>query len=174
MHDDTLRFGSATELWYELVRDGEQRMHTPLPESIESYLVFVLLRHQRDAAMGGRIMALEWLDSVERVGSERADSLRDVGDRCLLIAGMFPRLAERRQVRPSYYAALGRGAYEAVAASSRAGYAELFEQLARAFDAMLRVLAGLHPRQAPASANVQSIEHELEALMRLTPGLSRH
>ena len=146
MRDESLQLGSPLQLWHDLVREGEERVRTPLPEIIESYLVFMLQRHQGDAALGGRTMALDWLGGMDRVGHERADALRDVGDRCLLISGLFPRLAERRTVQPSYYAALGQAAYGEVAVVTRSGYAELFAQLAKAFDAMLRVLKGLSPR----------------------------
>jgi hypothetical protein len=145
MQDDSLQLGAPLQLWYDLVRDGEERVRTRLPEVIESYLVFMLQRHQGDTVLGARILALDWLEGHECVGRGRADALRDVGDRCLLIAGLFPRLAERRNLQPGYYAALGQAAYGQVAAATRAGYAELFAQLARAFDAMLRVLGGLAP-----------------------------
>lgn len=141
MAHEVPRQGSALQLWHELVRDGEDRAHVELPETVESYLVFMLQRHQRDGLLGARVMALDLLDGLDRVGSDRADALRDVGDRCLLIAGLFPALARRRNVTPRYYAALGRSAYEGVALGTRAGYSELFAQLANAFDAMRRVLA---------------------------------
>ncbi len=146
MQSATLSCGEPLALWYDLVRDGASRAGTRLPESVESYLVFVLQRHQRDVALGGRTIALERLDANDRIGQLRADALRDVGDRCLLIAGLFPRLAERRRVGPDYYAAMGRSAYAGVAAATRAGYAELFAQLAQAFNAMRQVLLGVGPQ----------------------------
>lgn len=146
MRDESLQLGSPLQLWHDLVREGEERVRTPLPEIIESYLVFMLQRHQGDAVLGGRTIALDWLGGMEFAGRERADALRDVGDRCLLIAGLFPRLAHRRNVQPGYYAALGQAAYGEVAVVTRTGYAELFAQLAKAFDAMLRVLRGLSAR----------------------------
>ncbi len=139
----TLREGSQLALWQDLVIDGEQQAQTRLTESVESYLVFVLMRHLRDGALAGRILALEWLQAMEQVGRQRADALRDVGDRCLLIAGMYPKLAERRRVSAGYYAELGQGAYFGVAETARHGYAELFDELARAYRAMVRVLAAL-------------------------------
>jgi hypothetical protein len=52
-------------------------------------------------------------------------------------------LAFATRVGPDYYAALGRSAYAGVAAATRAGYAELFAQLALAFNAMRQVLLGV-------------------------------
>src|SRR5690606_20899169 len=100
-----------------------------LDESRESYLVFVLLRHQRDAQLLARIQALEWLQAQELAGSTRRDALRDVGDRCLLVAGLFPALAERRRVSVDYFVELGRGAYQCVADAGRDAYAGLFARL---------------------------------------------
>jgi hypothetical protein len=140
--------GAQLELWQGLVRDGEERSGIELGESVQSYLVFVLMRYLRDGALAAHIMALDWLEAAERTGSARADALRDVGDRCLLIAGRFPRLAERRRVGPDYFSQLGSGAYRGVAEAARAGYAALFAELARAFDAMVRVLDALPRRGA--------------------------
>lgn len=156
MPDETLHSGTTTQLWYELVRDGEARMHLQLPDAVESYLVFVLQRHQGDALLGGRTMALECLNGLERRGRDRADVMRDVGDRCLLIAGLFPRLARRRNVQPDYYAAMGQAAYSEVAVVARAGHAALFEQLARGFDSMRRVLAGIVTPARAASTDLQA------------------
>lgn len=146
MDERAVRLGTPLELWFDLVREAEQRARTPLDEPVESYLVFLLQRHQHDHVLAGRIMALEWLDGLERVGQERVDALRDVGDRCLLVAGLFPRLALRRRVTPAYYARIGQSAYAAVADAPRSTSAELFGQLARAFEAMRRVLGRVGPK----------------------------
>ena len=42
MQSATLSCGEPLALWYDLVRDGASRAGTRLPESVESYLVFVL------------------------------------------------------------------------------------------------------------------------------------
>jgi hypothetical protein len=143
------RQGPQLELWQELVRDGERHAGIELGESVQSYLVFVLMRYLRDGALAAHVPALDWLAAAECTGQHaRADALRDVGDRCLLIAGRFPRLAERRHVGPDYFSTLGCGAYLGVAEAARAGYAALFAELARAFDAMVRVLDSLPRRGA--------------------------
>ena len=143
-----LRQGPQLALWQELVHDGEARTGIQLGESVQSYLVFVLMRYLRDGALAAHVLALDWLHAAEHTGQARADALRDVGDRCLLIAGRFPGLAERRHVGPDYFSHLGSGAYRGVAEAARAGYAALFAELARAFDAMVRVLDALPRRGA--------------------------
>ena len=145
--NDTIRRGAAAELWQGLVHDAGTRVGAPLDETRESYLVFVLLRYQRDEMLLARTLALEWFAAQANVGRARADALRDVGDRCLLIAGMYPGLAERRRVGLDYFIDLGRGAYFEVAAASRNAYAVLFEQLARSYRELVHVLRSL--RETP-------------------------
>lgn len=137
--------GSRVELWRDVVREAEDRADRALDEGRESYLVFVLQRHQQDAFLLARTQALEWLSAQEQVGTARADALRDVGDRCLLIAGLFPGVAARRRVSVDYYIDLGSGAYDEVAHCTRAGYSELFAQLARSYRDLVLVLRAVRP-----------------------------
>ena len=138
-----IRQGAAAALWQELIREALARDGGRLDESQESYLVFVLLRHQRDAHLLARIQALEWLDAQQQAGSARSDALRDVGDRCLLVAGLFPDLAQRRRVAVDYFVDLGRGAYQGVADAGRDAYAGLFAHLAASYRELVAVLRGL-------------------------------
>jgi hypothetical protein len=150
MPNEDIHQGTALALWQDLVRDGEERAGLALGESVQSYLVFVLMRYLRDGALAAHVLGMEWLLASEQVGRARADALRDVGDRCLLIAGRYPRLAERRRLSADYYANLGSGAYHGVAESARDGYAALYAELARAFGAMVNVLTALPDGTVPA------------------------
>ena len=122
---ESFRQGAPAELWQALVHEAGQRLGRPLDESRESYLVFVLLRYQADGYLLSRTQALAWLHAQEQVGRARADALREVGDGCLLIAGLFPGVAARRRVSLDYFIDLGRGAYYEVA-ETRASDAGLF------------------------------------------------
>ena len=145
MSTTSLNQGAPAELWQALVRDAEGRAGRPLDELRESYLVFLLLRYQGDGQLLARVQALDWLDAQGRVGTTRADAMRDVGDRCLLIAGLYPGLAARRRVGVDYFIDLGQGAYLDVADCSRAGYATLYERLARSYRDLVRTLRALRP-----------------------------
>ncbi len=158
---------SSTQLWHELVREGEARAHAALGEELESYLVFTLMRHYRDAPLAHRVMALELLEALQRDGGQRRDELRDVGDRCLLIAGLYPELARRRRVPLRYFLELGQGAYDQLAQELQRALAALYAQLARAFNELVRVLvelrrlsgewAGLDPLERIALATREGV-----------------
>jgi len=136
-----VRQGTAAALWHDLVREGEHRRHLALGEMLEAYLVFALIRHCNDASLMRHTMALDWLAAQER--PRTPDRLRDVGDRCLLIAGLFPRLADRRRVSADYYIELGRGAYASAAERAPRCERSLFAELALAFHSLVDVLAAI-------------------------------
>jgi hypothetical protein len=155
---------SQTALWHELVREGEQRAGRELGEERESYLVMTLMRHLGDAPLAHRVMALELLEALNANGRQRQQELRDVGDRCLLIAGLYPELAERRRVQLSYFMDLGRGAYSRLAAEMSAALAQLFGELANSFAELVRVLLELRrfsnpiPILAPLERHALALE----------------
>lgn len=149
-----IRQGAAAALWQAVIREALATRGAALDESQESYLVFVLLRHQRDERLLARIQALEWLDAQAQAGRARTDALRDVGDRCLLVAGLFPALARRRRVDVDYFVDLGRGAYQGVADAGRDAYAELFARLAGTYHelvATLQAVRGQVPMPVPVA-----------------------
>lgn len=149
MTEAGLRQGAALELWQGLVHEAADRRGQPLDQAQEAYLVFVLLRYQREHGLLARTQALEWLHAQQQTGHLRMDALRDVGDRCLLIAGLFPGLAQRRRVSADYFIDLGRGAYAEVADSGRSATAELFAQLAAGYTALVGTLRAMRAT-APA------------------------
>lgn len=137
------QYGTAVQMWQQLVRESESREHVLLGEELQAYLVFALMRHLRDQDLVDRAMGQEWLRAHE--DPVVAERLRDVGDQCLLIAGLYPGLARRRLVDESYYAALGRSAYSRAAQRARTGERRLFGQLVDGFHSLRIVLRSLRP-----------------------------
>lgn len=131
---------TQTALWHRLIDEAQHRAECQLEEMLESYLVFVLMRHVDDRELGHRLMALEYLLRQQDVGTGRRDGLRDVGDQCLLIAGLFPERARRRRVPVRYFIDLGSTAYQDLSDAMRAGIAELYGRLAEGFEDLVRVL----------------------------------
>lgn len=135
-----MQHGAPAELWQALVHEAGTRAGCALDESRESYLVFVLLRHQRDGQLLARTQALEWLTAQQVSGALREEMLRDVGDHCLLIAGLYPALADRRRVTVDYFVDVGRSAYLSIADAGRSAYAAMFGQLATSYLELVRTL----------------------------------
>lgn len=140
--DHAIHQGAAAELWQALVREAGGRIGFLLDEYRESYLVFVLLQRQCDPFIQTRIQALNWFHAQQQMGSSRTNTLREIGDDCLIIAGMFPGLAHRRRVGVNYYIELGQGAYHALS-ETHAADAGLFHDLAMSYHDLVRTLRAL-------------------------------
>ncbi len=125
--------------WQALIAEAEAHCGRQLDESLQSYLVFMLMRQLRRADLGSSALGLRLLEQQRRPGS----GLRDLGDECLTVAGLFPELARRRLVQVSYYVSLGRSAYGQLAERLSQGQAELFEELTDGFVALMEVLHGV-------------------------------
>jgi hypothetical protein len=135
-----------TALWVDLVREAEDGAAIQLDEELESYLVFVLMGHTRDAQLHGNVMALDYLRARAQRGTRRKQELRDVGDRCLLLAGLYPEQAERRMVSLDYFLAMGSCAYDELSTALKAAVAQLYCHLAKAFAHLVRVLMEVRRR----------------------------
>lgn len=131
---------TVTGQWQRLVRDAVKQSAHDLGEDLESYLVFLLMRFAQDSALTHRVMALEYLQGLNAQGEARNNALRDVGDRCLLVAGVFPHQAERRMVRLSYFVELGQSAYEQLSRFLGRSTAQLYGELSGAFVSLMEVL----------------------------------
>lgn len=153
---------TQTALWQRLVHEAERRSGHDLDETLESYLVFVLMRHLRDQGLGREAIALEYLHAHRSLGAAGHERLQKTGDHCLLLAGLFPERARRRRVPVTYYIDLGRGAYRDLGEVLRAGIAELYAQLAEGFENLVEVLL--------AARGIESFDQRLMARVTQLPG----
>lgn len=133
----------ATAQWHDLVKEAEVFNGVPLDEELESYLVFLLMRYTGKPELAAKVMALDYLHGAQTIGSERREKMRDVGDQCLLFSGLFPKRAEKRRVRVSYYVDLGRTAYQNVAEATQAAMADMFTHLAESFVSLMDTLQAI-------------------------------
>jgi hypothetical protein len=171
---------TATAQWQALIQEAEQACHTQLGEELQSYLVFLLMQHGNNEWIDS-VMALKYLDALVARGQLQKERLREVGDQCLLFAGLFPGRAERRRVRISYYVNLGIGAYRILSYSLAGLNAKVYEKLSQQFVALMDVLQAtrelnndtplLQPLQAMELWNDTDSQHAFETLQRYTQAL---
>ena len=131
---------TAQAQWQTLVHEAQTACHRNLDETLESYLVFLLMRFADRPECTARIMAEDYLQSQQLQGSHREECLRDVGDHCLLFSGLFPRLAERRLVRISYFVNIGRSSYRQLSDVVDRQRASLYGHLSDAFIVLMDIL----------------------------------
>ena len=125
---------------------------------MERYLVFTLMRFMKDQDLSSQAMALEYLRTHGLPKSMRIEQLRDIGDQCLLLSGLYPERAEKRLVRVSYYVNMGRSAYHHISDNVQKSVAELYRQLAEAFVTLMDLLQTIREFSTPELQPIQCLE----------------
>ena len=144
--------------WHKLLQQAEEEYGCFLDESMESYLVFTLMRFMKDRGLASQAVALDYLRAHGLPRSLRLDQLRNIGDECLLLSGLYPKRAEKRLVRVSYYVDLGRSAYQNISDSMQQSASDLYRQLAEAFVTMMDLLQTIRDFGSPALQPLQTME----------------
>lgn len=130
--------------WKALVDEAEKASSIQLPEELESYLVFLLMRFSDHPELVNSVLAIDFLKSLEKIKFTKQEGLKDVGDKCLLFAGLFPGQARRHRLRISYYVKLGKTAYISLADSYLNHFSQLFTSLSDQFVGLMDILHTMH------------------------------
>ena len=146
---------TAVSQWRELLSDAQTHAEIKLDEENEAYLVFLLMRFMSETGVAGRVVALEYLQGLLAGGQIQRDKLRDVGDICLLLAGMFPDRAQRRRVKLSYFVNMGRAAYGSLGESLEKGLSQFYTQLAEGFVQLMDTLRAVRELDGPVDQSAQ-------------------
>ena len=144
--------------WHALVKQAEKESGCHVDEVMESYLVFTLMRFMKDQGLGSQAMALDYLNLQHLPETQRAEQLRNIGDKCLLLTGLFPKRAEKRLVRVSYYVDMGRAAYHSLSSSALHASSGLYHQLAETFVILMDLLQTIRGFNAPVLQPIPSYE----------------
>ena len=144
--------------WHSLVRQAEDTYGCQLNEAMESYLVFTLMRFMKDQDLATQAIAADYLRAHGLPRSLRFEQLRDIGDQCLLPSGLYPKRAEKRLVRVSYYVNMGRSAYHHLSEGVQQATADLYQQLAEGFVMLMDLLQTIRQFSSPALQPIQSFE----------------
>lgn len=132
-----------TSQWHALVNEAQASTRLVLNENTESYLVFLLMRFMQTTQLLESVVALDFLNSINTPGRRQMELLRDVGDKSLLLCGLFPGMASRHHVTLDYFSGLGQAAYLTVAELQAAENADLYYQLSHQFSRMQQILQAM-------------------------------
>ena len=144
--------------WHTLVQEAEHDYGCHLDEAMQSYLVFTLMRFSKNQQLNTQALAIDYLNSHHLPSNQRSEHLRDIGDQCLLVSGLYPQSAERRQVGVSYYVDLGRSAYHHIGTLTQQGIADLYHQLAESFILLMDLLQTIRQYSTPAMHPITAMD----------------
>ena len=126
--------------WHALVNEAELSCDLQLPEEVESYMVFLLMRFVNQAEISGGTLAVDFLEGLNESGKKRQDMMQAVGDKCLLFSGFFPGNAKKRRVSITYFVSLGRTAYYELSRDEKNSESSLFCLLYQNFVSLMDLL----------------------------------
>lgn len=155
---------TSTASWQSLVLEAQNASHIELTEDLQSYLVFLLMRFLYEDQLVSRPVALDFLETLHLSGRMQQHQLQEVGDKCLILSGFFPGLAERRLVRVEYFVNLGQGAYTALSYLSKKGNAQLFNELSNGFVPLVDILQTIRAMSCTHHLISHTTGHKLETL----------
>lgn len=149
---------SELSQWHTLVQEAEQDYGCQLDETMQNYLVFTLMRFAKNSQLNAKALALDYLTSHHLPEKLRSEQLRNIGDQCLLVSGLYPQSAEKRQVGVTYYVDMGRSAYYHISAMTQQGIAELYQQLAESFILLMDLLQTIRQYTSPALKPLEAFD----------------
>lgn len=154
---------TPTAQWYALINEAQQNCSVQLHEELESYLVFLLMRFTDCPALAQSVLGLEFLKHYHAANHTH---LKEVADKCLLFAGLFPGRASRRRVKISYFVKLGQAAYAHLSNQAHA-QDQLFEALCDNFKHLMDVLQATRENHRETEQLLESLElwHETGSSM---------
>ena len=144
--------------WVELVNEAQQNCNTWLSEVIESYLVFMLIRFMAYPQILNSVLGMDLLKSAHSVGEQRRLMLRDVGDSCLLVSGLFPGRIEKKHLKISYFVHLGQFAYGTLSLEISSETGKLYDGLCNGFVKLMDVLQAIRSLDANRSDALMPIQ----------------
>jgi hypothetical protein len=130
-------------IWQNLVSEAGQLRTINLHQDLESYLVFLLMRFTQSSHLFSTVLGIDFLTAINNLGQVREQQLREVGDQCLLLSGLFPGRVQRKRLELSYFVSLGKTAYASACTKSHSQTAVLFAALGEAFVPLMDVLQAL-------------------------------
>lgn len=103
---------SPLAAWQGLVSEAAEQAGYHCDDSVGHYLILTLNHFTTDQHLASAVIALDFLLALSSLGRTGGGQIRQVGDECLLLAGLFPERAARKHVSLEYFVGIGRQAYE--------------------------------------------------------------
>lgn len=100
--------------WQSLVAEAEVKTGYTFDENVENYIVLTLDHYTKKEELITSVIALEFLENTNIEKPHDGEQLRNVGDQCLILSGLFPERALRKNVSLDYFISMGQQAYLAL------------------------------------------------------------
>ena len=103
--------------WYQAIQQAQAAAGYSYSADVQHYLILTLDHFTRGDHLSNKAVAIEFLECTQLNASHNVRHLRCVGDQCLLLSGLFPDSAHKKNVSLDYFINIGREAYRIIAGS---------------------------------------------------------
>lgn len=133
---------TSQAIWFHVVRHAHEQSGYRYDDDIENYLVITLEKFLTNSEFASDTIAIKLLESLSIDRDTTSNELRHVGDECLLLSGLFPERARKRNVSLSYYIGAGKQAYRTLSHQDNDAYNNpaLFAALSEHFVGLMDIL----------------------------------
>lgn len=83
--------------WLNLIIAAETQAHYHFTDELKQYLVMTLQHYTSELTLPDSIISIDYLEALRQSGSQQSCDLRDIGDQCLLLTGLFPERIEKKK-----------------------------------------------------------------------------
>lgn len=151
MSDVVFRGESAVEYFKDLVDGALARQRISAGELTAFYVVQLLASFLQRRADDDEPLALKLARALDAGGAEQRNSLKQIGDVSLFVAGFFADSLRRKLVDVDYYAAIGGYAYSTLSRYETDTFSPVFAELSENFGSFVDVLSEVSERSCCAS-----------------------
>ena len=134
---------TALAEWHHLIQLAQAHSGYHFEENLEHYIMITLDSFTHKVDLGSNIIAIDYLQHQNIESAYDLQCLRNTGDQCLILAGLFTENIKHKYVSTNYIINIGRSCYDRIAAMTRY---KLFDQalFAKLRDHFVDIIVTVH------------------------------
>ena len=128
--------------WLQLIVNAEKLTGYQLQHELKNYLSLTLQHYTNELTLPTSIIALSYMEALSLSGTKQSHELRNIGDQCLLLSGLFPERLSRKSISLDYTITIGQQSYSRLADKNHVEQwdSELFYSLQNHFIGLVDIL----------------------------------
>ena len=109
--------GSQSQ-WLNLILNAESHAGYELEHNLKKYLMLTLEHYTTELTLPNSIIAVKYMEALNLTGTKQFLELRNIGDQCLLISGLFPDRLLKKNISLDYTITIGKQSYSQLASQN--------------------------------------------------------
>ena len=132
-------------IWQESILEAESKSGHYIEDCLRHYLVITLDHFTLKTDIGSHVIAIDFLNHVNGKTNFDINCLRNTGDLCLILSGLFPESIKNKNISNEYVIGIGQHAYDIISCMDKHPLlsAPLFKKLRDSFPELSLTLSNL-------------------------------